>query len=229
MVVGEGSARFLREASRYWTEHSERAGLDSWAAALGVQETERAFLGRWSATGSVDMHVRIALRVVKNVHLLLLRHARWALHSGPDFFGEEHLLATFRTHLENKGWSKKDAKKLEKGMVCANCALEVSVPALGAHWALEEPNAGVSTPTGPADSASKLGLSDLEALLDPEPPAGTSQEELALLEEAQKEAFQPTVDEPWGFVVSITQHGRHRKLHHVGSCKLKPDVDYLDV
>ena len=26
--------------------------------------------------------------------------------------------------------------------------------------------------------------------------------------------------DPWGFVVSITHNGRHRKLHHVGDCRL---------
>ena len=30
----------------------------------------------------------------------------------------------------------------------------------------------------------------------------------------------------WGFIVSAARHGQHRKLHHIGSCKLKPGVDY---
>ena len=28
--------------------------------------------------------------------------------------------------------------------------------------------------------------------------------------------------------MSITQNGHHRKLHHVGSCKLVPGVDYME-
>jgi hypothetical protein len=33
---------------------------------------------------------------------------------------------------------------------------------------------------------------------------------------------------PWGFVISKTRGGRHRKLHHVGSCKRVPGVDFRD-
>ena len=33
---------------------------------------------------------------------------------------------------------------------------------------------------------------------------------------------------PWGFVVSITRNGRHRKLHHIGDCRLIPGVHYRD-
>ena len=38
--------------------------------------------------------------------------------------------------------------------------------------------------------------------------------------------MRPSPPSPWGFVVSITRGGRHRKLHHVGSCCLVPRVDY---
>ena len=31
-----------------------------------------------------------------------------------------------------------------------------------------------------------------------------------------------------GYVVSVTRGGRHRKLHHVGSCRFVPGVDYKD-
>ena len=31
-----------------------------------------------------------------------------------------------------------------------------------------------------------------------------------------------------GYVVSVTRGGRHRKLHHVGSCRFTPGVDYKD-
>ena len=29
-----------------------------------------------------------------------------------------------------------------------------------------------------------------------------------------------------GYVISVTRGGRHRKVHHVGSCRFIPDVDY---
>ena len=30
--------------------------------------------------------------------------------------------------------------------------------------------------------------------------------------------------ETWGFVVSVTRGGHHRKLHHVGECRLVPGI-----
>ena len=47
------------------------------------------------------------------------------------------------------------------------------------------------------------------------------------LAHAEQARAQPEVA-PWGFVVSITRGGRHRKLHHVGSCGRLPGVDYKD-
>ena len=58
-LVGEQEqARLPAYAGRFWTEHSDRAGLDSWASALGVQESERNFLGRWAPRGAADAYVR---------------------------------------------------------------------------------------------------------------------------------------------------------------------------
>ena len=47
------------------------------------------------------------------------------------------------------------------------------------------------------------------------------------LKEAAEEVPVPEVA-PWGFVVSITRNGRHRKLHHIGDCRLTPGVHYRD-
>ena len=85
---------------RFWTEHSDRAGLDSWAAALGTSETERNFLGRWKAKGSTDAYVRTALRVVENLQLLVVQKAQESLQGGPDYFGEEHLFSRFQAWLQ---------------------------------------------------------------------------------------------------------------------------------
>ena len=85
-----GEAVLPRQAGRFWSEHSDRAGLDSWAGALGVQQSERDFLGRWAPKGSADAYVRTALRIVENTQVLVAHHARQAWKGGPDYFGEEH-------------------------------------------------------------------------------------------------------------------------------------------
>ena len=38
----------------------------------------------------------------------------------------------------------------------------------------------------------------------------------------------PPAPEPQGFVVPIPRRGRHRKLHHIGSCFRRPGVDYIN-
>jgi hypothetical protein len=63
-LTDAGGVQLLPRGAGAFTEHSDRAGLDSWAAALGVGASERAFLGRWRAGGSTDAYVRTALRVV---------------------------------------------------------------------------------------------------------------------------------------------------------------------
>ena len=71
LATETGSAVLPSSSGRFWSEHSDRAGLDSWAGALGVQQSDRDFLGRWAPKGSADAYVRTALRVVENTQLLV--------------------------------------------------------------------------------------------------------------------------------------------------------------
>ena len=207
-----GTALLPRDAARFWTEHSDRAGLDSWAAALGVQKSERDFLGRWSPEGSTDAYVRTTLRVVENVQLLAAHHARLAFNGGPDFFGEEHLLKKFSNFLVDRGWECAEAEKVARGMDCADYARPVPPTNFARGWSLAEPDCEKGWPEAPPAPGGDQAL---------EPDL------LQALEDKEQEMAKPAV-EPWGFVVSITRGGRHRKLHHVGSCKQQPGVDYRD-
>ena len=104
--ASDGTALLSHTACRFWTEHSDRAGLDGWCMALGVSEPERSFLGRWAAKGSTDAYVRTAVRVVENLQLLAARHARASAAGGPDFYGEEHILHELRRFLSEAGLEK---------------------------------------------------------------------------------------------------------------------------
>ena len=68
-----------------------------------------------------------------------------------------------------------------------------------------------------------------EAVLGaPEASASVAEPELkAAFEEAEKTG-QEQPEKIHGYVVSKTRGGRHRKLHHYGSCRLIPGVDYRD-
>ena len=80
------------EASDFWTEHSDRAGLDSWLATLQVPADFRKFVGGWAVQGTEDVYVRTAVRVVENLQRFAALHARMFYNTRPDFLGEEHLL-----------------------------------------------------------------------------------------------------------------------------------------
>ena len=149
----DGQALLPHEAGKHWTEHSERAGLDSWAAALGISETERRFLGRWSARGSVDMYVRTAMRVVENVQLHVPRYGQKPLSGGPDYFGEEYLLATFREQLQEKGWEEAQARSLEEKLRAATYSKKVRPPNWEKGWTLQEPTGLPGTPPTPTEAA----------------------------------------------------------------------------
>ena len=68
-------------------------------------------------------------------------------------------------------------------------------------------------------------------------PAGIQPDEVKadLVEEAEHEvellsaeAKEPAkVGDPWGFIYGITRNGRHRKLRHVGDCRLISGIHYL--
>ena len=110
-----GGTRILRkEALLFWTEHSDRAGLDSHLAALGVSSDLRRFVGRWAAQGSEDHYVRTAVRVVENLQRYAADHARVAYQGGADYFGEEHLLEQLRSFLREQGVEHDIQEQLDK-------------------------------------------------------------------------------------------------------------------
>ena len=86
-----GEPLLLPEALSCWTEHSDRCGVDSWLAALGVASDLRSFVGRWAIKTATVTYVRTAVRVTENPQRLAARHARSTWQRGPDFFGEEHV------------------------------------------------------------------------------------------------------------------------------------------
>ena len=65
-------------------------------------------MGRWAARGSADTYVRTALRVCENLQKAAITHARRSLAGGPDFYGEEQVLASFAYHLCGLGLSEEE-------------------------------------------------------------------------------------------------------------------------
>ena len=220
LVDAEGEPLLPHGAGSFFTEHSDRAGLDSWAASLGVGSSERAFLGRWRASGSTDSYVRTALRVVENVQLLTASRAQESLDYGPDFFGEEELLTGMRKHLVARGWSLASAEALESRLQVANYSLnpQALLPDLSKDWSLTD---------WAAEPAAPETVTISEEIVAVMPPPAPDAELKAAFEKALEADRAPPATVQ-GYVVSITRGGRHRKLHHVGSCRFTPGVDDKD-
>ena len=86
-----GEDLLLPEAVSFWTERSDRSGVDGWLATLGVDQSLRSFVGRLSKQGAAD-------RVTENLQKLAAAHAKDSFSGGADHFGEEHMLDQLRAH-----------------------------------------------------------------------------------------------------------------------------------
>ena len=91
-VPGKPDALLLPEATKFWSEHSDRAGVTSWLLALGVPREQRDFLGRWAVSAMADKYSRTASAVVENLQIVAAKAARLVWNGGPDLFGEEEAL-----------------------------------------------------------------------------------------------------------------------------------------
>ena len=226
----DGQALLSPAACRFWTEHSDRAGLDGWCIALEVAEPERSFLGRWAAKGSTDTYVRTAVRVVENLQLLAARHARASALGGADFFGEEHILHDLRRFLRTAGDDEAeiritiDAFSLPDFSVQPRPLEDIRAAVLAAADVPPSPtlvgHATDSEVEGESDedndAADNLPEMEVEAL----PPAA--------VEDGAAAVAAAVPEPPRGFVVSKTKRGRFRRLHFLPACRLIPGVHYKE-
>ena len=245
----------LPAAVAFWTTHSARSGLDSWVAAMGAQESERSFLGRWAKKGSTDSYVRTALRVVENLQVSAALEAARAFRGGADTFGEEEVLASLRSLLVSKGYLEEAVADQLLRLTAADFNLRPGIATpTGAepdHWSpgLFSPTNGPSqpgTPTVEADSGTEMDVpnpSMIESLrkrrrTEPEvlleevsgieaSEASDSEDDLeaAEIDEARKAQLPVELEAPAGFVISKTS-SKLRRLHFVGSCSRVPGIHY---
>ena len=118
-----GEALLHPEATANWSEHSERAGLDSWHAALGTESSQRSFLGRWAARSSTDTYVRTAVKVVERLQLQAATEARKSHNGGQDRFGEEHALQELMAFLLERGVSEEECADQLRRLTRADTSL----------------------------------------------------------------------------------------------------------
>jgi hypothetical protein len=96
-------------AALFWSEHSTRAVLPSWGAALNFTGEELDYIGRWSPQGS-DTYVRTSRSVVLRLHKEIADKVRRSV-LGADLLGEGHLAERLALHLVSRGWPASRAEE----------------------------------------------------------------------------------------------------------------------
>ena len=210
-----GETLLLPEAVGFWSEHSDRAGVDGWLATLGVEQSLRAFVGRWSRQGAADLYVRTSLRVTENLQRLSAVHAQDSFQGGADHFGEEHLLDQLRSYLRAQGVSEVSVEAQIRRLTVADFTK-------------------MPTPMGTISSAGNVELEDmvvLPALVDGAVTEAEDPEEVLcqdLVEACAERVLQGREEGPKGFVISKTRGGKVRRVHFVGGCFRVPGEHYRD-
>jgi hypothetical protein len=232
LVNEEGEKLLLPEAVAFWSEHSDRAGLDSWLSAIGVGSDMRRFVGRWAVRSSEDSYVRTAKRVVENCQRLAGVHARAAHAGGPDFFGEEETLSRLRDFLGAAGvdGAEIDAQigRLERADTSAAPDPLGSMSDLGA-LTLPEAAQDAAAEAESLPALDDLVEEDIDREIEQAAEAAETAPDIggkAQLHRLLGQQVAEELEKPAGFCVSITQGGHCRRLHFVGFCFRVPGEHY---
>ncbi|CAE8669993.1 unnamed protein product [Polarella glacialis] len=87
-------------AQHFWSEHSDRATLPSWAASMGFPNDQCDKLGRWKASESQE-YVRTAKTIVTGIQTAVAGRIRSA--GQADVTGEDDLLENLEDFLRIRG------------------------------------------------------------------------------------------------------------------------------
>ena len=92
------------DAAVFWSEHSDRAQLISWAACCKVEQSAMDALGRWRA-GCSSEYIRTSRSLVVSAQGTIAK-SLWRCRASADLFGEEALFLSLRSHLDARSWSR---------------------------------------------------------------------------------------------------------------------------
>ena len=189
----------LPVTASFWTEHSGRATLPSWAACVGSFPSDWVnYLGRWAVEKS-DTYVRTHRLRVKKIQEEVAACIRGLADAGKAL-DEDPLFADLARHLRVKGMEESGiANQVELVRLWFTC----SRPLIG--------NPSPNDASGDASAAQEVD------------PADSS--DVPLPATMEDPGFK--IEDYLGcYVVSIGSRPGSRRLHQVGSCHLVPGIDY---
>ena len=205
----DGSGERLLESDRlyltpaaqgFWTGHSARATLSSWAASLGISKSRRDFIGRWRPEDS-DQYVRTAMDILKDLHEEVASKIRQD--EDGDVCHEQGLFKELEAYCAERGVQDEAIKVMVSRLSTGR--------RLRAVDELEE-----------AEHHDFPGLSSSEdELQETGGTDGTQDLETQVLNQSQFTGLSEGC-----YVVSQTKAGASETLHQVGKCWRRPGVHY---
>ena len=187
----------------YWTEHSERNGLPTWAASYGVHSDHIDRLGRWGARMS-EQYVRSTRLIVERLQVGLAAKVRDGK-GGTDWIDEEQVLHGISGYMTKHGFN--------------DDVIESQIGRLRYF----NKNSGALEAAESGGTAPAREIEDLTQ--EPRSLADTEKTPPAILDKPDTEEKElPTS----GYVITYTFKKRLRRLHYIGRCYRRPGVDYYD-
>ena len=107
VAVERDEKALLPGVQRFWSEHSDRCTIPTWAKTLGVSKEDRDRLGRWRPSESEE-YVRTSKTIVLRVHTQLAETVRKS--PGVDRVGEHETLENLGKWLTEQGLTAEEVK-----------------------------------------------------------------------------------------------------------------------
>jgi len=191
------------EVGGFWSEHSERVTMASWAAATKIRQDIIKRWGRWRP--SVDEeYVKTTKMLVLEAQgqvASTLKRTGWS----KDPVGDEEVLQQLAERLEERAVDETVVKKQLRRLRFLQKSQQESM-------------------LGAADVA---GRRPIEEKKDEEPEEEDPKD--WDMEEFEAGIIDPVSEVPTGtYVMSLVGMSRKRTLHQVGACYRKPGLDYRD-
>ncbi len=206
----EGSRRLvlIPDVSGYWSEHSERVTMVSWAAALGVDPESRRRWGRWKPSTDEE-YAKTTLTMVLAAQKLVAEKLRLSW-GRSDLVEDEVLLGELGHWLEERCFTEHEIDEQLRRLRHVRRSR---------RWRRTDDQRPLELEDGSlGDEPLTPKFSDAADAPDPLP-----------LEDAVVDLEAGALEVSVGtFVLSIVGRSKRRTLHRVGSCYRKPGIHYKE-
>ena len=193
----------LPDSSGFWSEHSERVTVISWAAAVGVNPEARKRWGRWKPSTDEE-YAKTSLTLVFEGQRLLAEKVRDNMEL-QDIVEDDEVLRDLAAWLSFRGYGEKEVQEQMIRLMMRR----------GPRWRR-------SDGFGPVERTSPLEIDQVGSPTEPVPEEGAGLSDLLVDDAGEMEVSRGT------FVLSVVGRSKRRTLHQVGACYRIPGVHYKD-